>query len=72
MGYESTYVQAFRRKQSNLVEAMEYHDKISKIRDAMQSIEELVENEIAQGKVIIIIIVSLFGQAKYSTFSVYI
>ena len=49
-GDEPSYVEAFHKKQSCLSEAMRYHDKLNKIRDAMKAMEQLVENEVANGK----------------------
>lgn len=47
-GSEPSYTDAFRKKQFELEEAMKYHEKITKIRDAMKTMEELVQNEMSE------------------------
>lgn len=47
-GSEPSYADAFRKKQFELKKAMKHHEKITKIKDAMKTMEELVQNEMTE------------------------
>ena len=44
-GEESSYTEPFRKKLSDLEDAIIYHDKISKIREAREQMNALIEKE---------------------------